>query len=464
VTTQTVELQALTIDHSLQTRVDGIDADLVQRFVEDMGRGEVFPPIAVVQNGKAAWVWDGFHRVAAAQKLGLAELPAVVTHGTFEDAQDLAFSLPNRKHGKPATRDDIRQTIRAMLLTERWVQRADNWIAEHVGCHNVTASKQRDEMVAAYQIDKLSHLVGKDGKSYPRKYATAESTLVIRDTYTLADWASLDAKTQRAILKSAADMHDTAGFNKQDTDNIEWAKWSWNPVTGCKHNCPYCYARDIAQRFYPQGFEPVLHPRRLKAPQRVVVPPDASTDLGFKNVFTCSMADLFGRWVPQAWIEAVLRAMDDAPQWNFLLLTKFPMRLSEFEFPDNVWVGTSVDCQARVANAERAFRKVNAKVKWLSCEPLIEPLKFSDLSMFQWVVIGGASSSTQTPAWQPPRAWVDALSQSAWASGCRVYEKTNLLRRWRQYPGHDDTPPPAAPDVFNYLKRSASDDERVESA
>src|SRR5262249_28787688 len=237
-----------------------------------------------------------------------------------------------------------------------------------------------------------------------------------------------------------------------DNVNIEWALWSWNPVTGCLHNCPYCYARDIADRFYDQKFAPSLWPGRLKAPQNTPFPEQKAAEwVGHKNVFVCSMADLFGRWVPAEWIEAVLSEVRAAPQWNFLFLTKFPIRMAEFDFPENAWVGTTVDCQARVANAEKAFRKVKAGVKWLSCEPLIEPLKFTSLSIFQWVVIGGASRSAQTPEWHPPRAWVNDLEAAAAAARCQVYEKTNLLERIRQYPGVEQARPSQAPEPLRYL-------------
>jgi hypothetical protein len=63
-----------------------------------------------------------------------------------------------------------------------------------------------------------------------------------------------------------------ATFN-QVNDNIGWARWSWNPVTGCLHNCDYCYARDIAERFYPQKFEPTFFPERLDAPANTKLPP-----------------------------------------------------------------------------------------------------------------------------------------------------------------------------------------------
>lgn len=266
------------------------------------------------------------------------------------------------------------------------------------------------------------------------------------EDFTVEAWAlaSEDAR-QRALAWDGRSPQ----FNKQErrnakgeieeVDSIEWAKWSWNPVTGCLHNCPYCYARDIANHFtnaFPDGFSPAFRPSRLNAPVHTQVPREAENDLGWRNVFVCSMADLFGRWVPEEWIRAVLSRVEANPQWNFLFLTKFPIRLAEFDFPDNAWVGTTVDCQARVANAEQSFRRVNAKVKWLSVEPMLEPLHFSDIGAFQWVVIGGASGSTQTPEWHPPRTWSDDLRRAAEAEGCMVYEKTNLLERIRDYPGH----------------------------
>jgi protein gp37 len=140
-----------------------------------------------------------------------------------------------------------------------------------------------------------------------------------------------------------------------------------------------------------------------------------------------------------------------APQWNFLFLTKFPQRMAEFDFPDNAWVGTTVDRQSRVAGAEKAFRKVKAGVKWLSCEPLIEPLTFSDLGAFDWVVLGGSSRSSRTPEWHPPRAWVNALEAQAASLGVKVYEKENLLSRIRQYPGVEAVEPTEAPSELRYL-------------
>ena len=294
------------------------------------------------------------------------------------------------------------------------------------------------------------------------------------DYITLAAWNALhpDLRLPGGTIDLMA-HGSTKSFNGQENTSIEWAQWSWNPVTGCLHNCPYCYARDIANRFYAQKFEPVILPDRLNAPINTNVPSKASEDISFKNVFVCSMADLFGRWVPALWIEAVLERVFDAPQWNFLFLTKFPQRMSEFEYPSNAWLGTSVDCQARVKNAERAFSKIKCRTKWLSVEPMLEPLKFSRLDLFQWIVIGGASDSAAidgtpvTPEWTPPLDWIVDLHTQARAAGCRIYYKDNCgfgkdsALRIREFPW-SDPPLKELPNVFRYLKQANNENEKPE--
>lgn len=279
------------------------------------------------------------------------------------------------------------------------------------------------------------HEFGPDGKhpddgepepqSEPVEPSPVKTTAKPRKNWVLLDeWEAMEDEQRAMCLKAVSTQ---SKFNKQDNDNIEWAKWSWNPVTGCKHDCPYCYARDIANRFYVQKFAPSLVPERLSAPANTTIPGSASDDVSFKNVFTCSMADLFGRWVPRQWIDAVLQQVADNPNWNFLFLTKFPQRFAEIgELPSNAWMGTTVDCQQRVANAEKAFAKVTGGTKWLSVEPMMTTLNFHRLDVFDWVVIGGASRSSQTPEWRPPFDWVANLHWQARDAGCAIYHKTNL--------------------------------------
>jgi protein gp37 len=243
--------------------------------------------------------------------------------------------------------------------------------------------------------------------------------------FSVESWKKLTAAEREKVI-AAGFEHATGKLNEQTGDSIEWARFSHNCVTGCLHDCPYCYARDTAERQYPQGFAPTFHPVRLAGPSRVKVPAAAATDASYRNIFANSMSDLFGRWVPEDWIGAAIEMARRNPRWNFLTLTKFPQRAAEFEFPKNWWMGTTVDVQARVANAERAFEKIRCETKWLSVEPLLEPLTFKRLDLFQWVVIGGASASTKTPAWVPPFDWVSDLQRAARDAGCRIYHKTNL--------------------------------------
>jgi protein gp37/ParB-like chromosome segregation protein Spo0J len=234
-------------------------------------------------------------------------------------------------------------------------------------------------------------------------------------------------------------------FNRTAGEGISWAGWSWNPVTGCLHGCDYCYARELATKesykaAYPVGFTPLFHHERLDAPQNTLYPKDADgTDLS--RVFVCSMADLYGRWVPDEWIDRVHNAMLGSPEWQYITLTKFPARYVGLEMPTGAWVGTSVDEQKRVRIAEEAFQKIDGvAVKWLSLEPLLEPLEFTDLSVFDWVVIGAQTETRQpgkvVPGFAPPFEWVARIVAQAKEAGCKVHMKPNLLGSTNgQHPG-----------------------------
>ena len=234
-----------------------------------------------------------------------------------------------------------------------------------------------------------------------------------------------------------------ATFNQQKGTEIGWAMYSWNPVTGCNHGCDYCYARVIATArdmapYYPAGFTPLFHHERLDAPANTPVPQRAQTDPAFGRVFVCSMADLFGAWVPQDWIDQVVASTVANPQWEYLYLTKFPQRYDRLKLPASGWIGASVDEQHRAEPTLAALRKVSGvKVKWLSLEPLLEPITFSSLEGIDWIVIGAQSENVgQNPAFAPPFEWVADLVATARRDGCKVWLKTNLLGEVSgQWPG-----------------------------
>jgi protein gp37 len=217
------------------------------------------------------------------------------------------------------------------------------------------------------------------------------------------------------------------------------AAWSWSPVTGCLHGCAYCWAREIAtgerhRAAFPAGFSPLFHPERLDAPAHTTIPAGHQGDPTWRRVIVCPLADLYGPWVPDEWITRVHAAMCAHGRWQYVTQTRFPARYIGLELPPGAWVGTSVDAQGQVRAAEEAARRIDAPViRWLSLEPLREPLSFTDLSLWDWVVIGAQTETRQpdgtVPAFAPPFDWVARLVTAARDAGCRVYLKPTLLGR-----------------------------------
>lgn len=216
----------------------------------------------------------------------------------------------------------------------------------------------------------------------------------------------------------------------ETNENVDWAAYTTNQISGCLHTCSYCYARYQAEGLerYKQGFQPTFFPGRLLAFSQTASPEETSHPRD-NNVFVGSMSDIFGQWVPEWMIQSILDEVEENEDFDHLFLTKFPQKLDQFEFPDNAWVGTTVDRKHRVALAERHFQQVDAPVKWLSCEPLKEDVapEFDDLSMFDCVVIGAQKAyGGDIEEDQPELDWVIKLYQKARDAGCKVYFKENL--------------------------------------
>ena len=161
--------------------------------------------------------------------------------------------------------------------------------------------------------------------------------------------------------------------------NIEYAHYTWNPVRGCLHNCPYCYAARIDKRFGDGNFRPTFYPERLQEPLKVKKP---------SRIFVGSMADLFGDWdwvdkisplfkySRNAIVSRIFDIVDQCPQHTFVFLTKNPKGMQGFNFPDNCWCGTSVENQEKADERIPELLKVNCKTLFVSLEPILEPINF----------------------------------------------------------------------------------------
>src|ERR1700674_3058 len=113
-----------------------------------------------------------------------------------------------------------------------------------------------------------------------------------------------------------------------DGSAIEWTQATWNPVTGCDKvspGCAHCYAETFAERFrgvpghpYEQGFDLRVVPGKLAEPLRWRSP---------RMVFVNSMSDLFHDDVPDPYIRAVARVMEQANWHTYQVLTKRSERM-----------------------------------------------------------------------------------------------------------------------------------------
>ena len=189
---------------------------------------------------------------------------------------------------------------------------------------------------------------------------------------------------------------------------IEWAKnpdgtqgYTWNPITGCLNGCPYCYARKLAygrlrSRYLANrtiaGIEHIPLDREGMAMllQRQTDPfyprfwQNRIDELYFapvnqqaKGIFVCDMGELFGVWIPREWQEEIFDCIKLNPQHRFYLLTKQPQNLIKFSpFPPNCYIGVSVTRNNQLADALKYLRQIEATVKFISFEPLLERINF----------------------------------------------------------------------------------------
>jgi protein gp37 len=227
---------------------------------------------------------------------------------------------------------------------------------------------------------------------------------------------------------------------------IEWTERTWNPLTGCDRvspGCDRCYALSLARRLKAMGnpryqrdgdprtsgpgFGLTLHRDLVDLPRQWRRP---------SVVFVNSMSDLFHDRVPVEFIAAVFRTMAETPQHTYQVLTKRSGRLArladELPWPDNVWMGVSVESQREVLRAWR-LRRIPAHVRFLSVEPTLGPIDLAGvLPKLDWVIAGGESGPGCRPC---DLDWLRSLRDQCTEAGVPFFLKQ--LGGWPDKRGHE---------------------------
>jgi len=206
---------------------------------------------------------------------------------------------------------------------------------------------------------------------------------------------------------------------------IEWTDETLNCVTGCTKisaGCAHCYAKPMTCRLqarknpkYVNGFDKVaIHKNVLRKSFYWKKP---------RRIFLNSMSDTFHRDVPTPFIEKMFDMMNWAYWRQFQVLTKRSERLLELnpqlDWQENIWAGVSVESQDYTFRIDH-LRVTSARIKFLSLEPLLEPLPDLDLDGINWVIVGGESGLGARPMREK---WVIDIRDQCLASGVPFFFK-----------------------------------------
>ncbi len=209
---------------------------------------------------------------------------------------------------------------------------------------------------------------------------------------------------------------------------IEWTEQTWNPVVGCTKvspGCKFCYAEVLSKRLkamgvtgYEDGFSTIkLMEERLEQPLKRKKP-----TLYFVN----SMSDLFHEKVPFSFIDRVMKTIELSPQHAFQILTKRAERMRKYfskrTVPTNAWIGVSVEDKEYGKPRIAELRKIDAKTRFLSIEPLLEDLGKLNLKGIHWVIVGGESGAKARPM---SEKWVLKIKDQ-----CEYYKSDFFFKQW----------------------------------
>jgi len=228
---------------------------------------------------------------------------------------------------------------------------------------------------------------------------------------------------------------------------IEWTECSWNPVTGCTKvsaGCQNCYAATFAKRLkamhnprYTNGFNVTIHEDLITAPIKWKAP---------RKVFVNSMSDLFHEVLKDEIILSIFDTMNKASWHTFQVLTKRPERLQalsdRIKWTDNIWMGVSIESNDYLYRAEQ-LKSTNAKIKFISAEPLLSDLSGLNLDGIDWIIVGGESGHYCRPM---EEEWAISLRDNAKETGVPFFFKqwggTNKKKNGRLLEGrtYDEYP------------------------
>jgi protein gp37 len=148
---------------------------------------------------------------------------------------------------------------------------------------------------------------------------------------------------------------------------------------------------------YRNNFGVTCHPEELKRkfPRKP------------KKIFLCSMGDLFHRKVPFEFIDLIMGKIGLNPQHTFQILTKRPARAlyhqehCSFSWPDNIWFGVTAENREQTLKRISYLYEIQARIKFVSFEPLLERISFDPLPV-NWVIVGGETgpkARSMDPDW-----------------------------------------------------------------
>jgi len=185
---------------------------------------------------------------------------------------------------------------------------------------------------------------------------------------------------------------------------IEWAENTINFYMGCTKvspGCTNCYMYRLQNRFG-------------KDPTKVIKMKWNNIEKNLKKwkpsrIFVNSMSDTFHKDISDEEINHMFGIMETNDQHEYLVLTKRIERAHGFfygkELPDNIWIGTSVESEKYIKRID-FLRSINAKIKFVSFEPLLNYIMNFNLENVQWVIVGGESDPNPR---QMKGSWVDNI-------------------------------------------------------